>query len=157
MILTSKIRELLKIDSSDALAPIRQAGVLMHKLPPVNVGLDVSKSPELHSQKTVEDLQKELKQMQEATQKAERLNYFHTAIKSEYKDFIRLFDGSLESDEDKAQFINSTLFKIQAAASPKPIASLSKRSIGREELKNLNPREITKLYDAGRLNSLIGR
>lgn len=111
-------------------------------------------------------LQSQLEEMKLAQQEKEtalaqekRVNFLHQSIQPEYKEFIKLFDGSIQDDSEKVKFINEQLFNLQAGGTSKPNQSKTsvKNQLTEEDAKNMRPEDISKAMSEGRFDAELGR
>jgi hypothetical protein len=110
-------------------------------------------------------LQEELKKIREEKAEADsraenekRVNFFHSQIKPDYKDFVKLFDGSISDDAEKVKFVNEKLFELQSKGTPKPSqgsGSISGQITDRSKLKSMSPEEINKARLDGSLSHIL--
>lgn len=121
-------------------------------------------------EKRLKELEEESRKSKEEAKKAQRLSFYSSKL-SEKKldpDFIKLVDGSLETDDDVIKHIENIHNKIyqngvnyklkEGAEKPKQgNQNVSSGQLTREDLKGMSPSEITKAKDEGRLNEILGR
>ena len=110
-------------------------------------------------------LQEELKKIREEKAEADsraenekRVNFFHSQIKPDYKDFVKLFDGSISDDAEKVKFVNEKLFEMQAKGTPKPNqgnGNMQGQITDKEKLKSMSPEQINEARKSGQLNILL--
>ena len=110
-------------------------------------------------------LQEELKKIREEKAEADsraenekRVNFFHSQIKPDYKDFVKLFYGSISDDAEKVKFVNEKLFEMQAKGTPKPNqgnGNMQGQITDKEKLKSMSPEQINEARKSGQLNILL--
>ncbi len=122
----------------------------------IQLELNPPKDPAvLDLQKRLEELQQAQAEKDAALAQEKRLNLLHQTIAPEYKSFVKLFDGSIETDEEKAKFINQALFELQTKGTPRPPESGGSHGITRESLKNMSQEEIAKSFKEGKLDAVM--
>jgi hypothetical protein len=124
----------------------------------IQLELNPPKDPAvLALQNQLEELKQAQAEKDALLNQEKRVNFLHQSIQPEYKEFIKLFDGSIQDDAEKVKFINTQLFNLQAAGTSKPAQSkqTNTKSITREDLKNMTPEEINKARIDGKLDSIL--
>jgi hypothetical protein len=126
----------------------------------INLELNPPKDPALiEALKGIEELKQANAEKDAKLAQTNRINYLHSAIQPDYKDFIKLFDGSIETDEDRVKFLNESIFKIQASGTPKPVHSNTsvQGQLTESDAAKMKPEEIVKALSEGRFNAELGR
>ena len=126
----------------------------------IELELNPPKDPSVVAlQEQLAKLQEDAAQKEATLQMEKKINFYHQKIKPEYKEIFKLFDGSIQDDEERVQFVNKVLYELQTKTAPKPQSSggTSVAITDRNILKTMISADILQAQKDGRLNSLLGQ
>lgn len=122
----------------------------------IQLELNPPKDPALVAlQNQIEEMKQAQVEKESLLAQEKRINFLHSEIHPEYKDFVKLFDGSIQDDSEKVKFLNENLLKMQQIGTPKPTVSKDTKGLTRESLKTMSAEEINKARLEGKLDNIL--
>ena len=126
----------------------------------IQLELNPPKDPAvLELQKQLEELKQTQMEKENLLAQEKRVNFLHQSIQPEYKEFIKLFDGTIQDDAEKVKFINTQLFNLQASGTSEPAQSKQsniKNQLTEDDAKNMSKAEVAKAFYEGKFSSDLG-